>query len=145
MMTNIRKILITFGLVCFLISCGKEEISPVPYVIVNVNVNIDLYLKLKGGNADKITNPTCGYLNHGIIVAPYGSLYYAYDATCTKNISHPSLVVDSYNYTAVCPECKTTYNILGANNGFSKDANVVRLKQYRAYLANNNTRLIIKN
>ena len=144
MKTNIQKILITFGLACFLISCGKDEVSPVPYMIVDLNLLIASYPDLSAGNPVKITNPACGYEKHGIIVAPYGSMYYAYDATCTKDISHRSLSVD-YNYTATCPDCKTVYNILGANNGFPKDGKGTRLKQYRAYSTNNNTRIIIRN
>ncbi len=148
MRTNIQKILITLSMAFLLSACAKEEKSPVPYVIIDINVPLAAYPDLAGGNPVKLTNiPTssCGYLNHGIIVAPFGSEYYAYDATCTNDISHAINIDGGGAFTATCPKCKIVYNILGANNGFPKNSTGVRLKQYHAYSANNNSRLIIKN
>ena len=129
--------------ICCFFGCAKEEVSPVPYVIVNVNIPIDLYARLRQGFSIKITNPLCGYAGHGIIVSPYGSDYYAYDATCSKDITHAVNVNDDGTMTAYCSKCKITYNVR-KDDGYSTDGSL-RLKQYRAYSTSGGTRLIITN
>ena len=129
--------------ICCFFGCAKEEVSPVPYVIVDVIVPIYGHPRLSQGYSEKITNPPCGYANHGIIVTPYGSDYYAYDATCPKDITHAVNVNDDGTMTAYCPKCKITYNVR-KDDGYSTDGSL-RLKQYRAYSSSDNIRLFITN
>jgi hypothetical protein len=122
--------LITFFLfVSFLVitsSCNKDKYDVIPDVYVDFTIrfddpqfwNISTPTTSVIVTSDKMANWTgsIGYDNNGIIVYnsgdEFGHRFYAYDRTCPncyKNAALSIIVNTDGGYTAVCPECGTTY------------------------------------
>jgi nitrite reductase/ring-hydroxylating ferredoxin subunit len=134
MPTKIRKILFV-ALCVFFAACNDEE-PPLPYVAVRdvyFNLNMPPYntgLELPP-TALKIKYREKGYNNNGLIlVRKSENEFYAYDATCTRNIREEatSLDVTDGGFNAHCSTCKAVYQI---QSGAYERGGKYRLQEYR--------------
>ncbi len=116
-------------------SCDKIQDSQVPNVPVFLSINLTIANELTiPGNSKYF--PNVGY--GGIIVyCELPDSYYAYDATCTYEISHSCRIVNS-GVTAECPCCKSQFVLLGG--GFpAKGPAAAPLRQYNISRVNSFT------
>lgn len=124
-------------------SCAKEEKRVLPYA------NINIALSLVDPKYIEITNPSTaikvtaykgtqvGYEGNGIIVYNSGLDYYAYDATCTNGDHYTSLNLSDQIF-AICPKCKTKFNLI---NGFAEGNSSLHLQRYNAIAINGYLRI----
>ena len=121
-------------------SC-KEDQNNIPYVPVKFSILLDVY--------NQLTTPGYSMLFEGVgyggvivfcefydITTPSNSIYYAFDATCTNEISEDcTLEVEGNSVNAVCPCCESEYSLYG---GYPFKGNAsIALKQYNITLLNN--------
>ena len=137
---RIFQIFLLFS-VCFVVSCDNSDNNYIPYVPVNFTVDLNTFNDLTTtGFSQKYDVP--GF--SGVIVFcefydvsnPFNSIYHAYDATCTYEISADcSLTNDGNNVIATCPCCSTKYSLF---DGFPIDGSAtIPLKYYQVSLMNN--------
>jgi len=113
-------------------SCKKDYTSVVPYVVVNMDFNPTNYIELNipGGSA---FFPNAGY--GGIIIfkdlVDSDNPFYAYDATCTKEVSSLIRVTANGSGIATCPKCGSQFILFGGNGSPIKGPASEPLKQYR--------------
>lgn len=122
MKVNIQKIL-TFSLFILFLSfpfhaCDSDQ-DYIPYVRVKFNVDLTVYNQLTvSGYSMLFENEGYGgvivFCEYYDVVTPSASLYYAYDATCTNEISADcSLAVEGNSVNAVCSCCGSEYSLFG--------------------------------
>jgi nitrite reductase/ring-hydroxylating ferredoxin subunit len=125
--SKIRYFLITLTITIVLGSCNKKnDVIPDVYVDFNLNINDPEFINLNStGGSVEITSRTnnggyrsAGYDNNGIIVTAGGfNEFYAYDRTCPHdymlNGNSIKVTIDATGFAkAVCPECKTVYELI---------------------------------
>jgi len=141
-----RRIFLLSVLLITLFSCDKRE-EYIPYVYVNFTVDLIINNDLTiPGNS--FIFPGAGY--GGVVVCcesydyttPGNSIYHAYDATCTYEVSDTCRVTNEGNsYYGECPCCHTKYEFL---SGLPiEGVAVYGLKSYSTYLIGN--KLYVKN
>jgi nitrite reductase/ring-hydroxylating ferredoxin subunit len=126
---------------CFLISCENTNNDYIPYVPVNFTVDLNTFNDLTvTGFSQKYEQPGfsgviifCEFYD---VVNPVNSIYHAYDATCTFEISNEcSLTNEGNNVMGTCPCCSTKYSLF---DGYPIDGQAtVPLKFYNVSLMNN--------
>jgi nitrite reductase/ring-hydroxylating ferredoxin subunit len=125
-----------FIIFCFLIltplSCDKIQDTPVPNVPVDFVINLNIVNELTvSGNS--VFFPQFGY--GGVIVCcELPGSYYAFDATCTHEISR-SCIVQNEGMIAECPCCGSQFVLLGSAYP-SKGPATLPLKQYHVSIVN---------
>ena len=125
--------------------CTDKYEDYVPYVPVSLNINLDIRNELKiPGNSIYIKEYGYG----GIIVycemfdfmAPANSIYHAYDATCTNEVSTECIVeIEDNSVFASCPCCQNRYSLLDGR--LQKGTAKWPLKQYVVRVVNNTLRI----
>ena len=102
------------------ISCGDKQKEYIPYAYVNFTVDLNINNNLKSPGYSMIYPGGYG----GVVVycytydfsAPSNSIYYAYDATCTYEISDTcSIVNKDHSMYGVCPYCHSKFDF---NTGY---------------------------
>lgn len=135
----IFSVIMLFLLVVFN-NCNEDE-SGVPYVPVNLSLKLEVYNQLMTPGYSMVFD-SVGY--GGIIVfcemydlvTPSNSIYYAFDATCTNELSEDcSLEVTGNSVYAVCPCCGSEFSFYGGYP-YKGDASH-SLKQYNISIFNN--------
>jgi hypothetical protein len=136
--------LMAISIAFFVFSCKKDQ-EYVPYVPVNFTLDLNIINELTSTGYSKLY-PYEGY--GGVIVfcqfydvvTPTASVYYAFDATCTYEISDTcSVVNEGNNVKAVCPCCESEYYLYG---GYPyKGEATVSLKMYNVSILNNRLRI----
>lgn len=127
-------------LLIHLYSC-KEKVEHIPYVPVNFTVDLNRFNDLTStGFSAKYPYDGYGgviiYCEFYDVAIPSNSVYHAFDATCTFEISDTCSVVNEGNgLKATCPCCGSTYMLY---DGFpiSGEASV-SLKEYNISLLSN--------
>jgi Rieske Fe-S protein len=116
-------------------SCDKIQDSQVPSVPFSFTINLTIANELTiPGNS--MFFPTAGY--GGVIVyCELPDSYYAYDATCTYEISQSCKVVNT-GVTGECKCCKSQYILLGGGYP-AKGPAAAPLRQYSVSKVNNFT------
>ena len=125
--------------------CTDKYEDNVPYVPVSLNINLDIRNELKiPGNSIYIKEYGYG----GIIVyceifdfmTPANSIYHAYDATCTNEVSTECIVkIEDNSVFASCPCCQNRYSLLDGR--LQKGTAKWPLKQYVVRVVNNTLRI----
>lgn len=125
--------------------CTDKYEDYVPYVPVSLNINLDIRNELKiPGNSIYIKEYGYG----GIIVyceildfmTPANSIYHAYDATCTNEVSTECIVeIEDNPVFASCPCCQNRYSLLDGR--LQKGTAKWPLKQYVVRVVNNTLRI----
>lgn len=111
-------LIVTSVLLCFH-GCKDNYDDYIPYVPVTLRVDLSIRNELtipsvatefvEFGYAGVIV--VCGYYD---VATPSQSVYYAYDAACTSEVSQEcSIEVEDGGCTAVCPCCGARYSLLG--------------------------------
>jgi len=126
-------IIISFYLILVPVSCKKVQDTMVPYVPVSFVVNLNIVNQLTvPGNS--VFFPQYGY--GGVIVyCELPGSYYAYDATCTYEVSR-SCIVENEGLIAECPCCGSQFVLLGSAYP-SEGPATMPLKQYNVSVVNN--------
>lgn len=150
-MKHIIRELVRLFLLVFLFSaptgCGKDPKSIVPWVPVSIQVSLATHIDLTvpGGY---IYFPNEGYAGVILYCADnINQVYYAFDASCTHEISKEcSLVKEGAieGSIASCPCCGSKYVLLSGGyvlTGPAKDP----LKQYRVQVLNGGNSLRVYN
>lgn len=124
----------------FLPQSCKEPEEYIPYVRVQFSVNLNQFndlattgfsMKYPGGYAGVVIY--CSYYD---VTEPSNSFYYAYDATCTLEVTDScSLTNESNGLLAKCPCCESEYTLLDGQP-IKGDAHIP-LKQYNATVVGN--------
>ncbi|MDP3433568.1 MAG: hypothetical protein Q8T04_11455 [Bacteroidota bacterium] len=123
--------------------CKDEYVSVIPYTPVYLDINlanrtelipVGGYFKVNGGYG-------------GIIIyhdgADSSQPFFAFDATCTYEISAKCSVETDGSGVAICPCCGTQYMLVFGYGSPQKGLATEPLKQYKVTYSNG--RLIIKN
>jgi len=128
-------------------SCGEKREEYIPYAYVNFTVDLNINNDLTTPSVSMIY-PYEGY--GGVIIycsyydysAPDKSIYYAYDAACTLEISDTcSIVNEGEGIFGECPCCHTTYEF---STGYPIEGEALYpLKSYNISISNN--KLYIRN
>lgn len=118
--------------------CDDNQDDYIPYVPVQLEIDLSVLNNLKV-TANSMKFPEFGY--GGVIVlcafydvsAPSQSVYYAYDATCTTEISRDcSLDPEGNGIIAVCPCCGSRFAL---DNGYKVQGDAPKpLKRYKTQL-----------
>ncbi len=99
--------------------CDKEEEHYIPWVEVKLSIDLGINNGLKvPAYSMKVSEAgfsgvlvLCGYYDN---YAPAQSEYYAYDATCTYEVSRDcSLEIEENSLYAICPCCGSKYYLMG--------------------------------
>lgn len=124
----------------FLHGCNDDQ-EYIPYVPVNFSVNLTIMNELTTTGYSRLFEAE-GY--GGVIVfcefydvvTPSASIYHAYDATCTNEISKDcTLSSENNNVTALCSCCSSEYSLF---DGFPyKGDATVALKTYNVSIVSN--------
>lgn len=116
-------------------SCDKIQDSQVPNVSFSFTINLTIANELTiPGNSMFFPSPGYG----GVIVyCELPDSYYAFDATCTYEISQTCKVVNS-GVTGECSCCKSKFILLGGGYPANGPA-AAPLKQYRVSRVNSFT------
>ena len=142
--SKIRLFFITLTLAIILGACNKKnDVIPDVYVDFYLNLNDPEFVNLNaiGGSItiDSRTNNlgrnASGYNGNGIIITRGVDEFYAFDRTCPHDFALNSLsikvAIDNSGFAkAVCPECKTVYELFSfgtPSSGIGK----YPLKNYR--------------
>jgi nitrite reductase/ring-hydroxylating ferredoxin subunit len=126
-------------------SCDNNDDEYIPYVPILLDIDLGLINSLKvSGYSMKF--PEFGY--SGVIVlcqfydnfAPANSIFQAFDATCTNEITRDcSLEVDDNSIIATCPCCGSKFSLF---DGYPIEGVAKRpLRSYKTYLYNENLRV----
>lgn len=129
------KYLLLFILTTLTFTSCNEESSQVPEVHVNFTINTNMHneLQVPGGS---VYIPGVGF--GGIIVSHHiEGEYYAYDATCTHEISQ-SCHIEPEGLIATCPCCNSKYTLFYSAFPVEGPASAP-LKQYNVSVMNNYT------
>jgi Rieske Fe-S protein len=123
-----------FILLFFIVNpgCDKIEESVIPSVPFSYSINLTIHNEINiAGNS--IFIPEIGY--GGVIVyCEYPDSFYAYDATCTNEVS-TSCLVENEGVLGTCKCCHSQYLLLGG--GFPSSGPAKQgLRQYRTSLFN---------
>lgn len=103
-----KYLLLPLVLVLFSLSCNTID-SEVPDIPFTFEINLNLYNNLVPGNA--LLFKGVGY--GGVIVSCESpGRYYAYDATCTEEISQ-DCTLELEGILGVCPCCQSKYILIG--------------------------------
>lgn len=131
-----------FLFVCLFLSCDKDD-EIIPYVHINrypINLNVANELTVTGNCVLVSEIGFAGvlvYCSYYDVVNPSQSVYYAYDAACTVEISDTCSVVPAESgMTATCPCCGSSYYLNSMGTPFEGDA-VEPLKMYNTTVQNN--------
>ena len=125
----------------FTVNSCKEQEEYIPYVPVNFTVDLNQFNDLTA-TGFSMKYPYDGYA--GVIIYcqfydvsnPSNSLYYAFDAACTLEVTDScSVENEGNNLKATCPCCGSVYSLL---DGFpiGGDASIA-LKQYNVSILGN--------
>jgi nitrite reductase/ring-hydroxylating ferredoxin subunit len=115
-----RFFLFAVLLVFTLFSCDKRE-EYIPYVYVDFTVYLNIHNDLTTPGYSFLF-PNVGY--GGVIImcesydytAPANSIFHAFDATCTNEVSDSCTVINEGNsFYAECPCCHSKYELLTGN------------------------------
>lgn len=125
--------------------CTDKYEDYVPYVPVNLNVNLDIRNELKiTGNSIFIKEYGYGgiivYCENYDFMSPGNSIFHAYDATCTNEVSTECIIgIEDYQVFAACPCCQNRYSLLDGRlqSGKAKWP----LKTYVVRVVNNSLRI----
>lgn len=111
MRKGIRILLLWLTGFCLFAACDKDKHRVIPYepVFLTINLNIVNDLMVPGNS---VMVPHHGYA--GIVVYCFepGSIYYAYDAACTNEISR-DCGVKTEGVLATCPCCDSQFMLMG--------------------------------
>lgn len=134
-MRKFRKLFFLFFIVISSVSCENEQYTVIPYVPVSFTINLNIVNELTvPGNS--VYFPNAGYAGIIIYCEIQGS-WYAFDATCTHEVS-ASCRVEPKGVLGSCPCCKSQYILLGGSMP-SKGPAAIPLKQYSVSMLNNYT------
>lgn len=142
---NIQYISIFLLLLIFSTTACNHDDDYIPYVMVDFVLDLNIKNELcTTGYSEKFTNE--GYA--GVIVfcetydpiTPTASIYYAYDAACTFELSDTCSVENRGNgVMAICPCCGSEYYLYG---GYPyKGEAAASLKMYKVAILNNKLRV----
>ncbi|HNW51279.1 MAG TPA: hypothetical protein PKH79_09365 [Prolixibacteraceae bacterium] len=136
-----------FTLLLFTFSCGEKREEYIPYAYVNFSIDLTINNNLTTPGYSMIY-PNEGYA--GVIVycsyydfmTPDNSVYYAYDAACTLEVSDTCSVENEGNSIfGECPCCHTKYEF---STGYPVSGTALYpLKSYSASVLNN--KLFVRN
>lgn len=139
------SVLVLFAVLSF--SGCKEQQEYIPYVPVDFSVDLNRFNSLTSTGYSMLY-PYDGY--GGVIIyceyyditTPANSIYHAFDATCTFEVSDSCSIVNEGNgINAVCPCCGSTYTLF---DGFPINGDAqYPLKEYNISILGN--KLFIKN
>ncbi|HKK81604.1 MAG TPA: hypothetical protein VJ909_05105 [Prolixibacteraceae bacterium] len=138
----IRLFLLFIILVVFSFHACKDEEEIVPYVRVNFTVPLNTMTDLTFVNSTEYF-PYEGYAGVVVICLSYSSIdpsesiYYAYDAACTVEVSDSCFVEANASGAAACNCCGSEYYLHSAGTPKSGVA-VKPLKMYNASVDVNN-------
>lgn len=114
---QIFSILFLFMLLPFHACDGDQDY--IPYVPVSFSIDLTVYNQLTtSGYSELFENEGYGgvivFCEYYDVSTPSASLYYAYDATCTYEVSSDCrLVNEGNNVNAVCSCCGSEYSLFG--------------------------------
>lgn len=91
-------------------SCDKEEDRIIPFVTVSFTIDLNIWNDLMvSGNSVFFPGPGYG----GVIVyCEFPGSYYAFDATCTNEISR-TCIIKNEGLLGTCPCCQSQFILLG--------------------------------
>jgi len=131
-------------------SCANRREEYIPYTFVNFTVDININNDLTSPNSSMLY-PYEGY--GGVIIycwyfdssAPSNSIYYAFDATCTLEVTDScSIVNKGYNNLGECPCCHTKYDFSSGGYPIPNTGEALYpLKSYNISVINN--KLFVRN
>jgi len=128
-------------------SCNDSNDDYIPYVPVDFSIDLNTFNELTTtGYSEKYEhdgyNGVIVFCEYYDVVNPYNSIYHAYDAACTFEISDScSIINNDNNVMAECPCCETKYSLF---DGYPISGSAtIPLKYYYVSLINN--RLYISN
>uniref|UniRef100_UPI003217E100 QcrA and Rieske domain-containing protein n=1 Tax=uncultured Draconibacterium sp. TaxID=1573823 RepID=UPI003217E100 len=131
---NGKYLLLFILLTAITFSCDEIE-SQVPEVPVNFTISLDLFNELQNPGSS-VYFPKAGF--GGVIVSCHVvGEYYAYDATCTHEISQ-SCHLTPDGLLATCPCCESQYSLFYTASPISGPASAP-LKQYNVSFLGGNT------
>ncbi len=118
-----------------LVSCDKIQDSQVPNVPFSFNINLDI------NNALKIPGNSMFFAGVGyggvIVYCELPDSYYAYDATCTHEISQ-TCKIENDGVLGTCSCCGSEFILIGGAFPSSGPA-AAPLKQYKVSQVNSST------
>ncbi|MCY1722702.1 Rieske 2Fe-2S domain-containing protein [Prolixibacteraceae bacterium Z1-6] len=116
------------------LSCDEID-SQVPEVPVNFTINLNIYNELQNPGSSVYFE----YVGFGGVIVSCHVVgeYYAYDATCTHEISQ-SCHLEPDGLLAACPCCESQYSLFYSANPISGPASAP-LKQYNVSVLGNST------
>jgi nitrite reductase/ring-hydroxylating ferredoxin subunit len=129
--TILKTLFICFFLLPGINGCKDDYTSVVPYVYVNTSINPTniIELNIPGGSW---YYPNMGF--GGIILfrdLADTPTFFAFDATCTYEVSSMIRVVADGSGLATCPKCKSQFILFGGNGSPANGPAIEPLKQYR--------------
>ncbi len=134
-MYRVSRFVFLPGLIFIAVSCDKENNNIIPYVPFSFSVNLNIVNDLNvPGNS--VFFPNAGY-GGVIIYCELPGSYYAFDASCTNEISRTCLAVNE-GVLATCACCGSQF-ILISGAYPSKGPAEIPLKQYHVSVVNDFT------
>lgn len=128
-------------------SCDDEREEYIPYVYVNFSIDLIINNNLASpGYSYLVKDPGYGgviiYCEYYDFISPGNSVFHAFDATCTNEVSTECTLINEGNsFYAECPCCKARYELI---TGYPVDSvGTYPLKEYSVYLMN--SKLFVKN
>ncbi len=128
-------------------SCDEEQQDYVPFVYVDFTIDLTINNYLTSPGYSELI-PQAGY--GGVLIyceyydfsSPGNSVYHAFDATCTNELSKECTIInEGKSFYAVCPCCSSKYELV---TGYPVEGDAKRpLKYYNIGLLGN--KLIVKN
>lgn len=115
-------------------SCDKEQNSEVPNFPVDLTINLNIHNELTvPGNSKYFSGPYTGF--GGVIVyCEIPGSYYAYDATCTHEISQSCKIINE-GVLGTCECCDSQFVLIGGAFP-SKGPAAAPLRQYQVSMVN---------
>ncbi len=142
------KYIFIFSILSLLfISCDEDYQDYVPYTLVDFTIDLTINNNLANPGYSELI-PQAGY--GGVIIyceyydfsSPSNSMYHAFDATCTNELSRECTVINEGNsFYAVCPCCSSKFELV---TGYPVDGDAKKpLKYYNIGLLGN--KIFVKN
>jgi Rieske Fe-S protein len=130
-----KYFVVSLLLMLFSVACEKPQNTPVPNVPVSFTINLNIVNELTVAT-NSVYFPNVGY--GGIIVyCELPGSYYAFDATCTHEVSR-GCIVKNEGVLAECPCCESQF-ILISGAYPSRGPAEMPLKQYNVSVVNDFT------
>jgi hypothetical protein len=128
-------------------SCNDEQDEHIPYVYVNFSIDLLINNSLAcPGYSYLVEDPGYGgviiYCEYYDFISPGNSIFHAFDATCTNEVSTDCTLINEGNsFYAECPCCGAKYELV---TGYPLDSlSLYPLKEYSTYVMNN--KVFVKN